>query len=111
MAQQRRASHQVEAVPGGVRILVSGEIDLAVADDLQKWITEAVDSHPGADIDVDFSAVTFLESTGIRALVLAHRTAVEAGSRMRVTGTVSRVRMVLKMTGVYELLCPAQDAA
>ena len=50
------------------------------------------------------SAVTFPDSTGIRALVLGHQAAHRKGVTMRVTGPRGRVESVLKITGVYEML-------
>jgi anti-sigma B factor antagonist len=102
--QSRRAAHEVESVPGGVRVKVTGEIDLAVAEDLQGWIAGAIAEHGAAAVEVDLRDVTFLDSTGIRALVLAQRAAADDGAAMRVSGVRSRVEMVLKLTGVYDLL-------
>jgi anti-anti-sigma factor len=103
--QPPRAEHEVESDADRVRIRVRGEIDLAVADNLQKWISEAIGATPGvSEAVVDLAAVTFLDSTGIRALVLAQRDARENGVPMRISGARGRVEMVLKLTGVFELL-------
>lgn len=107
--QPHRAEHEVESNADGVRIRVRGEIDLAVADNLQKWIAEAIAATPGTTrAEVDLAAVTFLDSTGIRALVLAQRDAQEHGVLMRICGARGRVEMVLKLTGVFELLTAGQ---
>ncbi|WP_020524534.1 STAS domain-containing protein [Catelliglobosispora koreensis] len=104
MKQSRRATHEVEVVAGGIRIRVTGEIDLAVASDLQSWIAEGIAAHQASQAEVDLSAVTFLDSTGIRALVLAQRAANDVGAVMWISGVRSRVEMVLRLTGVFGLL-------
>ncbi len=53
-------------------LTVAGEIDLNVAGPLRDEITQCLDAGPEALI-VDLSAVTFLSSSGLSALVDAHR--------------------------------------
>src|SRR5262245_59410492 len=64
---------------GAVRIHVEGEIDLATAPLLDSALA-GVDGHR---VEVNLSAMTFLDAAGLRVLELAHA---RLGSRMRVTG-------------------------
>jgi anti-anti-sigma factor len=51
---------------------------------------------------VDLSAVTFLDSTGVRALIEADLAAIQRGSRVYVTGAQGIARRCLEVAGVLE---------
>jgi anti-anti-sigma factor len=56
--------------PSGETVLtLGGEIDLATADEVRKLGGDAVAANPSAELHVDLSQVTFLDSSGISALV------------------------------------------
>jgi anti-anti-sigma factor len=52
-------------------------------------------------VEVDLSAVRFLDSSGIRLLLIGRRAADERGVAYRVTGAQGIARQVLEMTGVW----------
>lgn len=60
----RIGAHQVD--DGVVRVAVTGEVDVATADDLYQSITDAAESV--AEVVVDLADVTFCDSSGIGAL-------------------------------------------
>ena len=81
----------------------AGEIDLAVADKFNATVTEAGDWGRG-HLAIDFSEVTFMDSSGISVIVAAlKRTRVEAGQLVLV-GLTDRVRYVLEVTGLTKIL-------
>lgn len=100
----RGTTYEIENTATAVLIRIVGEIDLSASDDVRKWIVEAIPREPARVLEVDLSAVTFLDSTGIRALVLGQQAANREGVTMRVTNPRGRVEAVLKITGVYEML-------
>jgi anti-sigma B factor antagonist len=65
---------EVVQIRVGHRIVlaVSGELDIATAPTLQVSLDEAVESRP-AEIWIDLSNVSFMDSTGLRALLNARR--------------------------------------
>lgn len=52
-----------------LRLVVSGELDIATAPDLEAAFEQALGTDPHS-IEVDLSQVTFIDSTGIRLLLL-----------------------------------------
>ncbi len=84
-----------------MRVALAGEVDLAVADDLQGWLSAAAAEHPGLPLEVDMAAVTFIDSSGIRAFVRARNDAVGAGRGMRLVNTAGMALRVLQVAGVY----------
>lgn len=88
-----------------VSVRVTGDVDLATADKVGVALDDAL-AKAGREIWVDLSAVTFLDSTGIRALVQGHRRADTQGVRLYVHGAQQWVAKVLEVTGVGPLLAP-----
>lgn len=83
---------------GDVVLTVTGELDLAVADDLVELITAA---GIGARIvNLEIGDVTFIDSTGIRALVDGGRTINDWGGRLRIRSRSYQVNRVLELTGL-----------
>ena len=50
-------------------LFAHGEIDLATADPFEERATEAVMEAAGSSVLMDLSGVTFMDSTGMRALI------------------------------------------
>lgn len=97
-----------QAVDGDrVTVKLTGDIDLATADKVGEALADALSK--GSQIWVDLSGVTFLDSTGIRALVQAHRKAESKGAPLYVHGAQQWVAKVLEVTGVGPLLAPPQS--
>jgi anti-sigma B factor antagonist len=81
---------------GDVHVDITGEIDAASSGELCDELLEAVRSGTGPII-VNLGHVSFLDSSGLHALVLARET---AGPRLQV-GTVNPVvQRVLEMTSL-----------
>ena len=90
------------AAPDGdtVRILVRGELDMSAAPDLTAAIAGA--QAAGGNVLLDLSAVTFLDSSAIGALVASGREMGEAGGRLQIGPRSDVVRRVLEITGLHE---------
>lgn len=64
--------HNAELSKRWVSIAVEGEVDLATVEDLEQAIAVVHDEHT-AGLVVDLTASSFMDSTGLKALVMAHR--------------------------------------
>ena len=89
-------------------VKLSGECDLAAREECTAVLLAAVGA--AQLVTVDLSGVTFLDSSGVHALVTAYRAAQERGGRLGVAGADGMVAHVLEITGVGGLLSP-QDGA
>lgn len=85
-------------------VSVSGEIDLAVRDDLLNTLTATIGAAGVAKVVVDLSRVSFMDSTGLHVLLAARDRAHGSGVGFTVVGATGIVRRVLAVTGVLELL-------
>lgn len=84
-------------------VKVRGEIDLETTAELSSALAGV---QSATDVSIDLSDVTYLDSTGLRALLTARDAAAEAGARLRVSATSSIVARLIEITGVTELLDP-----
>ena len=92
----------IERVDSGppVRFRCAGELDLAGAPE----VTEAVGAVADTDVELDFSDVSFLDSSGIGALVAQQARLRESGHRMRLVGLQALPRRSLKTLGLLDEL-------
>lgn len=87
-------------LPGGWQCLaVAGEIDLATVPELET----AVDSVFGANshsLVVDLRETSFMDSTGLKALVMANRRFDESGRQFAIAVSGGPVSRLLDLSGV-----------
>jgi anti-sigma B factor antagonist len=82
------------------RILVlEGEIDASVKDQLQAQIIDLIDQRR-TPLLVDMTGVKFCDSTGLTVAISARRHAAASGSRLAFCGMSKRVGEVFRVTGV-----------
>lgn len=87
----------------GPLITLSGEVDMLVADDL-RGAGESAIAQAGADgrkrVVIDLREVTFLDSTGIGALVAISNAAGTAGVPLVLRAVSPRISKLLAITGL-----------
>lgn len=84
-----------------VVITVAGEIDSSNCAELQERLMQ-VASAPDHGCTLDLSAVSFMDSSGLRALLLGQRAVTEAGKSMVVTNVSESVRRLFEITGLSD---------
>ena len=92
----------VEATGPSVVVTVRGELDIAAACSFTAQLRDAA-AHE-RDVVVDLSAVTFIDSTALRALIAAHRMLADGGHRLIVAEPSAVVSRVLTLSGLVSLL-------
>jgi anti-anti-sigma factor len=87
---------------GAVRLLrLTGELDMAGADQFERLL--AADQTSEAETFVlDMRELSFIDSSGLRALIMADRRVRAEGRRFIVVRGPDRVNQVLEMTGVAQ---------
>jgi anti-anti-sigma factor len=88
--------------PATAQVAVSGEVDLATAEVLRDRLLGVLRDEAPTMLGVDLAGVTFLDCTGISALVAVRNAAVRAGRQIRVTHAQPIVRRVLDLTGLLD---------
>ena len=90
------------------RLAPSGELDIASAPEFEQAIAEAI-AEPGAELVLDLRELTFMDSTGLRALAQTNARADEAGFALSIVRGPRQIERVLEISGLAELL-PLVDA-
>lgn len=80
------------------RVTVAGEVDVDTAPRLTTALLAAV--RTAQHVVVDLTAVTFMDSQGLAALVRARREAEARGGTVSLTGVTPRIRKLLRITGL-----------
>lgn len=86
---------RIESDDGPTIVYVTGEIDLAVKDEL----ANVLDSLFGSVV-VDLTDVTFLDSTAIGVFAVAHNRLTAAGGDLRFRAPGDLIRRTLKVVGL-----------
>lgn len=90
------------AESGGVRLLhLTGELDMAGVDEFERLLTADQPPETGTFV-VDLRDLTFIDSSGLRALVMADKSVRDGAGRLIVVRGPDRVNQVLEMTGVAQ---------
>jgi anti-anti-sigma factor len=90
--------------PDATTVTVVGEIDAANCDQLQAALAAAPISAPEVPVHVDLGGITFIDSSGLRALISGQAAITDAGGSMRVTALSDNVRRLFEITGLAELM-------
>ncbi len=86
------------------QLVLSGEIDVAVADDLRAAGSRvAAGLEPGGRLDIDMGAVSFIDSSGFGALVAVHHAAASRGLPAALVNLTPEVHRLVELSGIGEL--------
>lgn len=83
-------------------VICTGELDLSAEQDLVGRITEAVNETTAAGVVVELGEVTFMDSSGLRALLTCRDHAMERNLTFSIGGCSDAVRRLLEVAGVTD---------
>ena len=84
-----------------VTVTITGELDLHSSSILTDRLAELTDV---TDIEVDAGGVSFIDSAGLRALLMASKAASDRGAELRVVVLSDQMARVVEIAGVTDLL-------
>ncbi len=105
-----KLSLRTRTMDGCLVVEVGGEVDMTSAPTLRDHLLGQIGLGEPCLV-VDLSEVEFMDSTGLSALVVAYRQAVELGSSLLIAGAKPAVRRVLEITQLDMLLEHHDDVA
>jgi len=84
---------------GNQIISVTGELDIATAEQAYTYISDMIDAWP-APVSVDLSGLTFCDASGLSALARVARHARQAGRQLKLTAARPSLRKIMRITGL-----------
>jgi anti-anti-sigma factor len=95
---QRFNVREQDLQPGCRDVQVEGELDLAVAGQLDEVLTAAAENYERVLVGLQNCA--FIDSSGIAVILRAHHRMEEGGRRLAVYAPTDQVLRILSMTGL-----------
>ena len=84
---------------GNQIISVTGELDIATAEQAYAYISEVIDSWP-TTVSVDLSGLTFCDASGLGVLAKIARHARQAGRQLKLTSARPSLLKIMRLTGL-----------
>jgi len=84
---------------GNQIISVTGELDIATAEQAYAYISDVIDAWP-TPVSVDLSGLTFCDASGLGALARVARHARQAGRQLKLTAARPSLRKIMRITGL-----------
>jgi anti-anti-sigma factor len=91
---------------GGRTLALTGELDLDSANVVEEAVREVCAS--GAALVIDLREVTFMDSTGLRVLIVAAGLCEDNGHELRIIPG-ERIQRILEMSGLDRVLAFTSD--
>lgn len=88
---------------GTTRIELAGELDIATGPELEQAL-EAQLAQAATDLVLDLRGVTFIDSSGLRVVLVASRSASDEGRRLIVVPGDGQVLRVIRLAQVEDRL-------
>ena len=95
----------IERVDGGVVLTPQGRLTVVSVPSLRDAVAEALTDR-GTIIVVNLAETTFVDSSGLGALVSGLKSARQAGGDLRLVAPSEQVSMVLRLTNLDRVLQP-----
>jgi len=102
-----RMDGRLECEIGGVSagaarvVIVRGEVDLATAPELEVSVRHALEDAPDGVV-LDLAALSFIDSSGLRALVALSKDAKSRGASLALENLPRHAQRVLELTGLSD---------
>jgi anti-sigma B factor antagonist len=93
---------QVAEHDGVAEVTVRGEIDIHTCGDLETTLTRLADSGVRT-VTLDFAGVAFIDSSGLRVLVIGHKALQDQGGSLVVSNPSASTKRLLEVTGLNGL--------
>ena len=84
---------------GSQVITVTGELDIATAEQAYTYISDVIDGWP-APVSVDLAGLTFCDASGLGALARVARHARQAGRPLRLISARPSLVKIMRITGL-----------
>ena len=95
---------KIEQREQGMAAILEGELGHREALEAMRSLEDAIDSYAPISLELDFSGVSFMDSSGIAVVVQAARQMRAAGGSLAVSGASRQAMLVFSAAGVPRLV-------
>ena len=95
---------KLEIALDSITAYLSGEIDHHTAAYLREKIDDAIEKNSPLELTMDFSGVTFMDSSGIGLVMGRYKLMAEIGGLIIITGLDKSTEKVMKIAGLEKLV-------
>lgn len=95
---------KLENENGRLTVYLSGEIDHHTARPTREKIDERLIKDKPKELILDFSGVTFMDSSGVGLVMGRYKSAASLGSKTAVTGLRERDKRIMRLSGLAGLV-------
>ncbi len=81
-----------------------GEIDMAVSEHFKESLVEALKENQMRNLLLDFSAVDFIDSSGLGVILGRYRTLAQVGGKIMIYGVNQQVYRLLVASGLNKVI-------
>jgi len=85
-------------------VRLAGELDEHTAAQFRTAVEERLDEDGERDLALDLSAVTFIDSSGLGAILGRYKRISQAQRRMAILGASPQVRRILELSGLLKII-------
>lgn len=96
-------SVRINATGEVVTAYLDGEIDHHTARNIREEIDAAVELNMPSLLILDFSEVSFMDSSGIGLVMGRYRNLIKSGAELHITGTPPNIYKVMRLAGLEKL--------
>ena len=100
---------KIEMTDKNMYVYLEGEIDHHSAKGMRAEIDKKIEEEMPSVVILDFSAVVFMDSSGIGMVMGRHRKMNFLGGRTFVTGIGDNVDRIFRMSGLYRIIPKYQE--
>lgn len=86
-----------------VTAYLSGELDHHSAKEMREAVDNSVELNMPSRLVLDFTGVSFMDSSGIGLVMGRYRTLSKTGARLYITGASKQIYKVMKLAGIERL--------
>jgi stage II sporulation protein AA (anti-sigma F factor antagonist) len=95
---------QLEYEKDKLYVQLKGELDLSIAPHLRIELDNALDTKQARHLIMDFSSVSFIDSSGLGVILGRYRRLTEVGGTVCVENTSPQVYKILEMSGLSKII-------
>ena len=103
MTEEVEVVTSVDRTGDTATVRLHGEVDVMVVDQVRVAMTDALAAGPRSVV-IDLSDLSFIDSTGLGALIFGFQRARDSGVAFKLAGPTSGVRKILVLSGLLEVV-------